>query len=266
MDFGILTPVVVVLYRSTISIAEIGASDLERVNMKNPAIDGPDNQIDPGDLSGVQSRGAGKADEFLQVVRVKPRRIRTSKGLHKAIDPEFQSALAIRGIAPGLLAALDEDSTVLFADLVSQLKSETEKLKQGDMSSAKAALHGQAQVLQALFVSLVERAYTHLGSDHYQERILLALRVQNNCRKTLETLGKISNPGRPMVVQQNHVVVQGQPPGSYPVKEINPTNELLEGIGNDRLDPRAKGPTSHAHSPLETVAEGGCEDRRRQGY
>ncbi len=186
--------------------------------------------------------------------RVKTKKRETSKALHQAIDPAFQSALALRGVAPGLLISLDEKPTVFFADLVFQLKAETEKLKQGDLTAAKAALFGQAQVLQALFSSLIERSYTHFGSEHYQERILLALRVQNNCRKTLETLGRITNPCQPTVIQQNQVVMQGSDLEHHSAREINPATELLESSSYERMDIGTTGAAIEADSHLEAMA------------
>jgi hypothetical protein len=216
--------------------------------------------------AGPTSIAHTEGENFITVERVKPQKPKSSRGLHKAIDPAYQSALAMQGIAPDLLTSIDEDPTVLFADLVAQLKGQTEKLKHGDMTAAKAALYGQAQVLQALFTSLVARAYTYFGSEHYEERITLALRVQNNGRKTFEAIGRLANPSQPMVVQQNHVVMHGAPAEVRPIREINPSNELLEPVENERMDPGTTSQTINADPQLEAVAPRRRKNTGRKGH
>jgi hypothetical protein len=96
----------------------------------------------------------------------------------------------------------------------------------------------------------------------------MALKAQNQCRMTLETLAAIKNP--PMVFAKqaninqgngNQQVNNGMPaPASRTEKIINQQNELLEEQhGGETLDTRTTGATIHenpAMAAVETVHRG----------
>jgi hypothetical protein len=62
------------------------------------------------------------------------------------------------------------------------------------MAHAEAMLMNQATALQSLFVRLTERGMDQSHMPNLEGLMRLALRAQNQCRATLETLSAIKNP------------------------------------------------------------------------
>lgn len=118
----------------------------------------------------------------------------------------------------------------------------------GDMSSSERMLVAQATTLNAICVDLFTRAHSNLGEyiGAAETYMKLALKAQNQCRMTLETLAAIKNPPVVYARQANFAngpqqVNNGVTP--HAAKNENAPNELLEdkhGEG-ERLDCGAAG-------------------------
>ena len=89
------------------------------------------------------------------------------------------------------------------------LRQQIEEVKTGNLASAERALVVQANTLDAIFNEMARRAAVnmgeHLGATEIYMR--LALKAQNQCRTTLETLATIKNP--PVIIAKQANVTTG---------------------------------------------------------
>jgi hypothetical protein len=79
-------------------------------------------------------------------------------------------------------------------DLIDALKASIDELGSGDMSRAEGMLLSQAHALQAIFVDLARRSVGLERAEHREASLRMALKAQNQCRMTLETLATVKNP------------------------------------------------------------------------
>ena len=147
-----------------------------------------------------------------------------------------------------------------LAALVASLSAGMDDLWAGDLKHAEAMLYGQAHALQSIFMNLARRAASQEYLKQWEAYLRMALKAQNQCRMTLETLATIKNP--PVVFarqaninnggqqQVNNGVAPPVAPAAIPATE---KSELLEASNGERLDTRAAGETSGADPQLETV-------------
>ena len=189
---------------------------------------------------------------------------------------QFKIAQAL--IRPSTLAA-NTISTLRLAgdqtDMVSltvALREQQALVSKGDLGRAEAMLITQAHTLDALFCKLTHRATLNMGEylDAAEKYMRLALRAQNQCRATLETLAIIKNPPNPTFIRQANVAH-----GPQQVNNASNTHaraqetqtrqtELLEHDHGERLDTRAAGATSGANPAMATLeAVDGTKVRRR---
>lgn len=78
--------------------------------------------------------------------------------------------------------------------LVHSLSADMENLWAGDMKRTEAMLYGQAHALQAIFMNLARRAASQEYLKQWEAYLRMAMKAQNQCRMTLETLATIKNP------------------------------------------------------------------------
>ena len=130
----------------------------------------------------------------------------------------------------------------------------------GDMSSSERILVAQATTLNTVCVHLFLRAHNNLGQHigAAETYLKLALKAQNQCRMTLETLANIKNPPIVYARQANFAagpqqVNNGVVP--HAVENQTAPNELLEdhhGEG-ERLDGGAPGQAIGSNPALAAV-------------
>lgn len=143
--------------------------------------------------------------------------------------------------------------------LIKTLSFQIDSVHNGDMKRPESLLLMQAHTLNELFSNLAERAYNQEVLNKFDTLLRLALKAQNQCRATLETLATIKNP--PVIYAKQANVTSGPQqinngiPASHARKEpeIKP-NELLEHTHGERLDTGTKTTTSGTDTELETVA------------
>jgi hypothetical protein len=151
-----------------------------------------------------------------------------------------------------------------LTELVKDLQTKVDLVKDGDMKPVEAMLYGQAMALQTIFTNLARRSAINAGEyiDAADKYMRLALKAQSQCRATLETLAEIKNP-MPYIKQANiangpQQVNNGKstqyaqahaPAGNSQTLQ----NELLEHQHGDYLDTRAQGQTVGADTHLEAV-------------
>lgn len=132
-----------------------------------------------------------------------------------------------------------------------------------------AMLYGQAMALQTMFVELSRRAIKQDMLKQYEVQMRLALKAQNQCRMTLETLATVQNPPVVFAKQANinnggQQQVNNGPGFSEPQKaracasadkSVSDQTELLENQHGQRLDFGAQATASRTDQGLETVGK-----------
>lgn len=171
-----------------------------------------------------------------------------------AVNPEATTARVLLDFTPS--HGLDLDT------VAAELGGIGEAVARGDLSHIERLLLSQAQALNAVFVNLAERAQNQGPYlDPMQTLLGLALRAQNQCRATLETLANVKFPKSATFIRQANIAEQQQVNnGALPrarASDAIPSSELLEAKPYEafRLDLGATGTTGEAHSPLETLGE-----------
>ena len=130
----------------------------------------------------------------------------------------------------------------------------------GDMSSSERMLVAQASTLNAVCVDLFARAHSNLGEyvGAAETFMKLALKAQNQCRMTLETLAAIKNP--PVIYARQANFANGPQQVNncvipHAAKCENAPNELLEGKHDEgkRLDGGAPGQALSGNPAMAAV-------------
>lgn len=153
----------------------------------------------------------------------------------------------------GPLGAMDVDEFVQCVE---------DEVEEGDSPKVtERILLSQAHALDALFASLAKRAALNL--DKYmapgETYLRLALRAQNQCRATLETLATIKNPPVVFAKQANiahgHQQVNNGIAVAHAGKPKKARTELLEHDHGKRLDTRASAKAGRGDPPVAAVVE-----------
>ena len=168
-------------------------------------------------------------------------------------SPELATLRVIKsGEASNIADGIDTPS--LFDVLRGQAKAAND----GDLSMAEAMLMNQSVALQTLFSRLVERAMGQSHLPNMEGLMRMALRAQNQCRMTLETLSTIKNP--PVVYARQANVTTGPQQinnnmaAPSRAREIeSEQSKLLEHTHGERLEPGTAQAASGTHPAMETV-------------
>jgi hypothetical protein len=169
------------------------------------------------------------------------------------ISPELSALRVITGAT----GSTDLWKDVDVPSLTEILREQAAKVNHGDMSQLEAMLANQATALQSLFARLAERGMSCTLAPAFEINMRMALRAQNQCRSTLETLATIKNP--PVFAKQANInqgngnqQVNNGIPASHAGENINQQNELLEvQHGGEKLD---TGATSGASGKDKAMA------------
>lgn len=141
-----------------------------------------------------------------------------------------------------------------------RLNSTAKAVQSGDLSGAEAVLISQATALNAIFNDLAMRSQVQSQMPHLDTFLRLALKAQNQCRMTLETLATIKNPPAVFARQANisngpQQVNNSTAPGptTRAAKIERTQSGLLEASDGQRLDTRASGAAGGIDPHVETV-------------
>ena len=177
--------------------------------------------------------------------------------------------------AAGIVQSFSIHGELDYLQLADHLTDQCNSVHQGDLRRAEAMLTAQAHSLDAIFANMARRAALNAGeymgaADTY---LKLALRAQNQCRATLETLAAIKNPPVVFAKQANiaHGPQQVNNGGNVPIahaKQIdNQPIELLEHDSGKWMDTGTTTATGRSHQAVETVeAIHRPTQRRGQGH
>jgi len=145
--------------------------------------------------------------------------------------------------------------------LTASLQDGINDLKTGNMEKAEAMLYAQAHALQAIFMNFSRRALAQEYQRNLESFLRMALKAQNQCRMTLETLAVIKNPPVVFAKQANinnggqQQVNNGAPPAPQPavatggVETLGHSSAETPTFPTQRIfSPREKIQTSNAQS------------------
>ena len=195
-------------------------------------------------------------------------------------DPVKAAATAKMVLRPSVAAAVvvTEYTKGVFeeqdiAAIEASLSCDIDDTCVGSIKPSEAMLYGQAKALETIFMKLARRATTMQELKHWEVYLRMALKAQNQCRMTLETLATIKNPPAmfarqaniaqsPQQVNNNGMMPAGAPRAGAGETE-KPQNKLLEAQNGERPDFGAPGAAVGADPELATVGGGdGAEVRR----
>jgi hypothetical protein len=153
---------------------------------------------------------------------------------------------------------------------IGALRDKVGAAREGNLLEAETLLTSQASTLNVIFAELARRSALIMDDrPEASERYLrLALKAQNQCRTTLETLAAMKNP--PMIFAKQANIANGHQqvnngttmpvtPLSAGENEIQQNELLTEEHHGETVDTRATGPAIRANSAMETV---GAVNRR----
>ena len=140
--------------------------------------------------------------------------------------------------------------------LVTVFADNAKKVNANDMTDVEATLVSQATTLNIMFGELSRRAAANMGEyiDASERYFRLAMKAQNQCRMTLETLSNIKNPPVIYAKQANFANGPQQVNNhAHAGENKNQPNKLLEQSNEKRMDSGTEGQTIGGNSELEAV-------------
>jgi hypothetical protein len=157
-------------------------------------------------------------------------------------------------------------------ELAARLKDGMNDVSNNDLRQCEAMLYCQAHALQAIFVDSLLQVPKQNWFSNAETHMRVALKAQNQCRMTIETLAQIKNP--PVVITRQANIAQGPQqvnnqmmPAAEPragARETEkPQNKLLEAQNGEQLDFGAPGAAVGSAPAMATLGTfDGAEVRR----
>jgi hypothetical protein len=147
-------------------------------------------------------------------------------------DAVMSSAFTINAI---------HDDRLDLGTIATELVASARRLIEGNTKEIEMTLLSQAQTLNVLFHHMLTQITSMDMVNQIQIFADIALRAQNQSRKTLAILADLKNPRRATFIkQQNNAVNQQINNGSQIKNCENPTNELVTEVKNEKMVNRRK--------------------------
>ena len=134
---------------------------------------------------------------------------------------------------------------------------------QNNLTGVEGILVTQAYSLNLIFSECLRKSAVNAGEyfEASQRFFAMALKAQNQCRMTLETLSNIKNPPVVYAKQANiangpQQVNNGTLSRAHAEENQNLPNKVLEQSNEQRMDAGSQDATSQGNSTLETMAAG----------
>lgn len=139
------------------------------------------------------------------------------------------------------------------------LEKSISEVQGGNMGEAEAMLITQAHALQSIFSHMSRRVLSQEYQKNLESFFRMAMKAQNQCRMTLETLATIKNP--PVIYAKQANIAHGPQQVNNEVagrsahtgKTINQQNELLEHQHGNTLDTGTAGEAAGHDPAMATV-------------
>ncbi len=173
--------------------------------------------------------------------------------------PRLASAIALSTISKPLLN-LDEKLDLTATRLA--LREASDRLNADDLSDVKSMLYSQASALNLLFAEMTSKSFSNLKGNCFEAGkayLGLALKAQNQCRMTLETLGNIVQPPAIFAKQANinnggqQQVNNGVAFRAPATENQNPPTKLEGAMNETPMDTRTAGSVGNSNSQLATL-------------
>ena len=175
------------------------------------------------------------------------------------IGPSVANAFALQQFCQGTLGNMH------LENLLATMVECSERVNANELRDVEATLSSQAILLNTMFGELTCRAAFNLNGGvgfktETELYLKMALKVQNQCRMTLETLSTIKNPPAIYAKQANisngpQQVNNGTAACEHEANSANPPNKLLELDNDKAMDIRTAGQTIGGNTELEAVAK-----------
>jgi hypothetical protein len=198
-----------------------------------------------------ENKPADKANQFMTSLPEGKSREQVMADL--GVESQFGNAWLARTFLQTGIGEMD------LTSYINGVRKQVEEVKAGDMSSVEAMLVGQSVALNGLFLEMSRRVAMNLGGHlpATEAYMRLALKAQNNCRATLQTLGEIKNPRQPVVFAKQANLANGpqQVVNGVAHAEENKYggNKQLENVPSERLDTGAQEASGGNDQVLEAV-------------
>jgi hypothetical protein len=170
------------------------------------------------------------------------------------IGPHITNAHIISLFAKGQLG-----DYLPLAPVVTALTESTKRVNANNMQDVEATLMSQAMTLNIMFGDLSRRAALNMGQyvETSERYMRMAMKAQNQCRMTLETLSNIKNP--PVIYAKQANIANGpQQVNNHAHADENKNQpiKILEQGHEQRMDEGTQGQTGSGDSTLATVEAG----------
>lgn len=190
----------------------------------------------------------------------KARETKINKSI-KVTDPVINAAYTINSIYNH-----DLDIITVFKEI----NAEISELKKGNITEIEAMLMTQAQTLNILFHMTLTRIPDLNMINQIQVFSDIALKAQNQARKTLAVLAEIKHPRRTTFIkQQNNALnqqINNHPQSEEIKKNKKVANELVAEVTHEKMDIGTTFTTLSNNPQTEAVATlNGPSNKRRQG-
>jgi hypothetical protein len=129
----------------------------------------------------------------------------------------------------------DELSFEMALDVLSK---NAKSINDGDVDKIEAMLMCQANALEVMFSYLARKALAQQYFNQYQANIQLALKAQNQCRTTLQTLIQLKQPNQTSFIKQTNISNGHQQVNNSFISESS-QNKLLDKevlVGSKKMD------------------------------
>jgi len=138
-----------------------------------------------------------------------------------ATDPSVNAGQVIEAFGP-------QFTSLGLNAVVECLSQSIRRVEANDMRPSEAMLFAQAVALQSIFTGMAQLASRHKGQrlDEAERCMRMALKAQNQCRMTLETLAALKNP-RVVVAQQTNIANGPQQVNNGPAVPGDPVVRTL---------------------------------------
>lgn len=142
--------------------------------------------------------------------------------------PSIAGAMDLQLFSKGLYCTGELD----LGGLMKRLEDSMARLSQGDFSEIEAKLFAQAQTLQVLFTYLSQRMLKQEHLKNLESFCRMALKAQDQSRRTLETLVQMKKPSVVIAKQAN--IAQGPQQVNNNLSE-NSSSARNEKTSNEQL-------------------------------
>lgn len=178
----------------------------------------------------------------------------------------FVRALSLEGQFSRAIAKMYADSSP--AGIEEALRLVGKDIQAGNEGRLPGLLLLQAEMLNHIFINNIAAAYTNKDSTSQRIRSEIALKAQNQSRRTVMSLADLQNPKRPTFIKnQNNAVNQQVNLGNQKGRtdeaqgeesqdfEKTSTNEVIEDLDSD-MDTRTKAAATRGDTAMETLGKG----------